>query len=195
MRNLTRALAVAAVLGACGDSPTELVPNELPVTISGTIQIRNGTTVPSNARVLVIWGVSSASPDYSYVFGEGTVHAGGHFTVTFTTNPPDDALNNDRLGVGLIIATTDQTLGQGQVPSDYTFPGFLGMSEDHSVVFVNTSFGAPGVRPWESGFTSGYNLGEVQRSSTGLDAFRRVALTAARLVIDALDNLNPPNWT
>ena len=148
-------LATATLLGACGDEPTGLVSNELPVTISGTIQIRNGSTIPANARVLVLWGVSSGSPDYDYVFGEGTVApVPGTFSVTFTANPPDAALNNGTLGVGLVILTTDQALAEGQVPATYQFPGLLGLSEDHSVIFVKSAVSATDLT-WGPRFPTG----------------------------------------
>jgi hypothetical protein len=194
MRNLTRAVAVAAVLSTgCGDSSTGLKPNALPVTISGTIQVRNATTVPANARVLVLWGVSATSSDYAYIFGEGT-QSNGQFSVTFTQNPPAAALNNNRLGVALVIVTTDQTLAQGQVPGNYAFPGLLGAMEDHSIIFINEAGAQTGVT-WESRFPAGYSLGEVERSTTGFDSFKRVALNLARVVIDAINNINVPNWT
>src|SRR5687768_4596737 len=89
-----RALALVTALSlvaSCGDDG--ITAPQLPVTFSGTIDIQNGTTVPANARVLVLWGVSAGSPDYSYVFGSGTLGANGTFTITFTENPPAAALN------------------------------------------------------------------------------------------------------
>ena len=79
LRTLGLALALPFV-ASCGDSPTE---PQLPITFSGTIQVRNGTTVPANARVLALWGVAAGSPDYSYVYGTGTVNSNGTFTITF----------------------------------------------------------------------------------------------------------------
>jgi hypothetical protein len=191
MRLRTLALALALpFVASCGDSPTE---PQLPITFSGTIQVLNGTTVPANARVLALWGVSAGSPDYSYVYGTGTVNSNGTFTITFDAEPPAEALNSGELGVALLILTTDQTLAQGKVPANYSFPGLIGMTEDHSVIFTKNLTGAYAAG-WPDRF-AGYGAGEVERSTTGFDTFRSVALDALKIVVDNLNNINPPNWT
>ncbi len=176
-------------LPACSDDP---VSPAFPVTFSGTTQIMNGTTVPANARVLVLWGVDAAG-DYSYVWGSGVTSANGAFTITFNDEPPAAALSANQLGVGLVILTTDQTLQEGQVPGTYSYPGLLGMSENYSIIFTrNLSGEIQG--DWPGRF-NGYGLGEVERNSAGFDSFRSVARDALKLVVDDVANLNPPNWT
>jgi hypothetical protein len=182
------------LVGSCGDDGPTDVPNPLPVTVSGTIQNVNGTTIPSNARAIVVWNVTSGA-DYSYVFGIGTVNAqAGTFSITFAANPPDEALNAGRLGVGLIILTTDASLVQGRLPDNATLTGVLGLTEDHSVIFQKGD-GSNSPTDWPNRFTQGYSVGEVERSQTTFDSFKRVALNALRLVVDDLANLHPPNWT
>lgn len=69
------------------------------VTLSGTVNV---STLPADTKVIVIWSVSSSSPDYAAKFGEGTVD-GSSFTVTFPGPPPAEALNqwgSGRVGVG-----------------------------------------------------------------------------------------------
>ena len=104
---------LAALSTSCNETPSGL---STPVTVSGTIENLNGATIPANARVLVVWTVSATSPEYSYVFGSGTIDTGGSFSITFDGPPPSDALNAGQLGVGLVILTTDQSLGTGKVP-------------------------------------------------------------------------------
>lgn len=192
MRLRTLALVVAAPLmvGCGGGSPTEV---KLPATFSGLIQIRNGATIPANARVLALWGVSATSPDYSYVYGTGTVSSAGAFSITFDAEPPAEALNNGQLGVALVILTTDQTLAQGKVPANYAFPGLLGMTEDHSVIFTK-NLSTQLANSWPGRF-SGYGAGQVERSTTGFDSFKAMALDALRLVVDDLTKIHTPNWT
>lgn len=188
-----RALALAAVLPlvvACGtDEPTGPT---LPATFTGTIEVRNGTTIPSNARVLVLWGVSATSPDYSYVYGSGTI-TNGTFTITFPNNPPTAALNQGQLGVGLIILTTDQNLAEGQVPSTYTYPGLLGFSESHSIIYASGLTG-PAASDWPRLF-NGYGAGEVVRSTTTFDSFKVTSSSSLKIVVDDLSKLRAPNWT
>ena len=190
-RALSLAFVATMTLGlpGCSDDP---VSPSLPVTFSGNIQVMNGTTVPANARVVVFWGVS-AGADYTYVWGSGTVGTNGTFTITFDEEPPPSALNQNQLGVGLVILTTDQDLAEGVLESDFDETTVIGMSEDHSIIFTkNLSAELQADFP---GRFSGYGLGEVERSDTGFDSFRSVALDALRLVVDDLANLNPPNWT
>ena len=190
-RALGLAFLAAMSLGpsACSDDP---VSPTYPVTFTGNIQVVNGTTVPANARALVLWGVSAGN-DYSYVWGSGTVGTNGSVTITFTEEPPLAALNGNQLGVGLVILTTDQTLQQGQVPDSYTYPGLIGMSEDYSIIFTKNLSGAIQA-DWPGRF-NGYGLGEVERNNAGFDSFKSVARDALKVIVDHLANLDPPNWT
>jgi hypothetical protein len=184
-------LFAASTCIACGGDDGPTAPS-LPFTVSGTVVVRNGTTIPSNARVLVLWGVSATDPDYSYVYGTGTVTPAGTFSITFDAEPPAAALNNGQLGVGLVILTTDQTLAQGQVPASYTYPGVIGMTADYSIIFTkNLSAGAP---TWASRF-AGYGVGLVERSTTDFDSFKVTSSTSLQLIVDDLSKLHAPNWT
>jgi hypothetical protein len=180
-------MLAGVALAGCSDATD---PGE-PVTVSGIIENRNAATIPANARVVVLWNVSFASPDYSFVFGTGTVSPGGEFSITFDGPPPAAALNNGTLGVGLVLLTSDQSLAEGQLPSNYSFPGLLGVTEDYSIIYRS---GAPGL-DWAAAFPQGYGVGEVQRASVGFDSFIRVGVDDLRLVVDEIQNLNPPNWT
>jgi hypothetical protein len=188
------ALVLAAFLPlaiACGSGdPTGPT---LPATFSGTIEVRNGTTIPSNARVLVLWGVSATTPDYSYVYGSGTVSPNGTFTITFPNNPPAAALNLGQLGVGLIILTTDQNLAEGQVASSYTYPGLLGFSENHSIIY-RSDVPLTMSNDWPNRF-EGYGAGEVVRSTTSFDTFKVTSSSSLKIVVDDLTKLKAPNWT
>jgi hypothetical protein len=193
-RALSLAFLATMTLGlpGCSDDP---VSPTLPVTFSGTIQVMNGTTVPANARVLVFWGVSATSPDYTYVWGSGTVGTNGAFSITFDEEPPAAALNVNQLGVGLVVLTTDQELQEGQLPANYPTTNVIGISEDHSIIFTrNLDPELLQEIEWAGRF-NGYGLGEVERNNAGFDSFRSVARDALRLIVDDIANLNPPNWT
>jgi hypothetical protein len=179
-------------LPGCSDDP---VSPSLPVTFSGTIQVMNGTSVPANARVLVFWGVSATSPDYTYVWGSGTLGTNGAFSITFDEEPPAAALNMNELGVGLVVLTTDQNLQEGVLSASFDRNTVIGMSEDHSIIFTkNLDAALLAEVDWPGRF-NGYGLGEVERNDAGFDSFRSVARDALRLIVDDLVNLNPPNWT
>lgn len=190
MRLRSLAVLAAPLLLSCSDDPTGV---SLPVTISGVLGGPNASSVPANARVLVLWNVVTGA-DYSYVYGSGTVANDGTFTITFDAEPPAGAINNGQLGVGLVILTTDQSLAEGQVPDSYQFPGVIGLSEDHSIIFTKNLAGDI-AQDWPGDFPAGYSVGEVQRSTTTFDSFVRVGLDDLVIVVDDIDNLTPPNWT
>jgi hypothetical protein len=145
--------------------------------------------------VLVFWGVSATSPDYTYVWGSGTVGTNGAFSITFDEEPPAAALNVNQLGVGLVVLTTDQELQEGQLPANYPTTNVIGISEDHSIIFTrNLDPELLQEIEWAGRF-NGYGLGEVERNNAGFDSFRSVARDALRLIVDDIANLNPPNWT
>ena len=161
-----RSLAALALplLLSCGDDPTSVT---LPITVSGVLAGPNAASVPPNARILVVWGVT-AGEDYAYIFGSGTVGTDGRFTITFNSEPPAEALNNGRLGVGLLLLTTDQTLGEGRVPDGTPPPAILGLSEDHSVIFAK---GTQTQIDWAADFPNGVSR---RRGAAIHDGFRFV---------------------
>lgn len=177
---------------ACGDDPTAPVTQ---ITFTGTTTIRNGSTIPSNARVVVIWGVSATSPDYSYVWGTGTINPAGAVTITFNGPPPAGALNLGQVGVGLVVITTDQNLAEGVLPANYSTQSVIGASEDYSIIYTTglTTQTTTAI-PWTARF-NGYGLGKVERSTTGFDTFAVADPSTLKLVIDAIANIHVPNWT
>ena len=191
-RALTLAFLATMSLGLPGCADDTVGPS-LPVTFTGTIQVMNGTTVPSNARVLVLWGVDAPGGDYTYVWGSGTRGANGAFTITFTEEPPPAALTANQLGVGLVILTTDQNVQEGVLSQSFSLESVLGMSEDYSIIFTR-NLSEFDQSDWPGRF-NGYGLGEVERNSSGFDSFKSVARDALKLIVDDLANLNPPNWT
>lgn len=192
LRVIQVAVATSCLIAGCSDSPTGI---QLPVTVSGTIQNRSGATIPANARPVVLWGVSATDPDYSYVFGEGTVNpTTGEFSITFFQELPAAALNQGTLGVGLVILTSDDNLQEGIMPAGYDFSTVIGATEDHSIIFRKGSV-TGFENAWPADFPLGYSVGEVERQTTGFDTFKKVALDVLRLVIDDLANITVPNWT
>src|SRR4051812_11294910 len=82
---LVCAALLAATLSACSYVAISPSANEAGLfSIAGRIRFKKDVVVPPNARVLVVWSVSSGSPDYLYVYGEGTIRmADSTFKVVF----------------------------------------------------------------------------------------------------------------
>src|SRR5262249_28060804 len=79
-----------ACTGGAGDPPAAAPTG----TTGGAFSFTAGldSAVPSGQKAIVVWSVSSTSPDYTYAFGSGTVQ-GSQVSVSFSANPPQDALN------------------------------------------------------------------------------------------------------
>lgn len=109
-------------------------------TITGTVNVSN---LPTGSKVIVIWSVSS-STDHAAKFGEGTI-AGSSFTVSFSSAPPADALNewgNARVGVGYPVV----------VPAEFQLPDGMISDEDVEELEAQTlAFNPRQMILWRSG--------------------------------------------
>lgn len=198
MRRILILVSLLAV-GSC-DGPTEPGPGEEPgddgSTVGGTIQNNVQVAIPADARIVVGWAVSSGSPDYTYVFGDGTIdRSNGTFEVTFEGPPPVAALNAGVLGVGIIVATTDQEVGTGDDLADVLESEIVGAAGAYGVIYVADTDGAAASRSWAEEFGAGYGVGMGQEVPGSFDAFIPVGASGAVLVIDDLENIDFVNWT
>lgn len=195
-------LCTAVLIAACSDTNTTAPPATTDLyTISGKLRFDKGTTIPGNARVLVGWNVSSGSPDYIYVFGEGTVNmADSTFKVVFKEDPPTEALNSYGLGVGLIMLTSNQTFTArkySEMAADSLLTqGFLGGAGNHAVIYIK---GSPDSvargRSWATRFQTGFNTGQGIRKDQGFDEFEKVEPSLIELIINDMSEIDWLNWT
>src|SRR5215211_6284031 len=183
LRTAVTACLLAASAIACGDGGG---PSDSFV-VTGTIQNNTGSPLPANTRLLVVWQVSSGDPDYSYVFGDGTVDANaGTFRVQLDQPPPTEALNAGSLGVGLIVATTNQTIGNGGTIDDATLAEVVGAAGRYGVIYVAPS--GSQYRDWAAEFDSGYGVGVGVDVVNDFDRFEPTDPSSVVLIIDALEN-------
>jgi len=185
-------IMISAVLVGCGDSTS---PAEGFV-VSGSIQNNTQTEIPPNARLLVVWVVSSGSPDYSYVFGEGTINRdAGTFEVGMTDPPPAAALNAGALGVGIVVVTTNATVSTGDDLEDIPEEDMLGAAGWYGVIYVGDPAAAEQVRIWSADFDSGYGVGVGEEVPGSFDRFVPTNASSVLLIIDDLSNITFVNWT
>jgi hypothetical protein len=184
---------VAALLPACqeGTGPrTGFV-------VTG--HVRNNTHAPiaANARLVAVWGVSSGTPDYGYVFGEGAINrATGTFRIRFDQPPPLEALNAGALGVAFIIATTDQSLKDGDVITSAPMTKLIGVTAQHAVIFVRSRQEAVQLPSWVATFDTGYAVGVgVKVPGETFDKFQLASRSSALLIVDDPANIEVVNWT
>ncbi|HXE85149.1 MAG TPA: hypothetical protein VN513_17620 [Gemmatimonadales bacterium] len=187
-------LTVAVVVAGCKET-TDPAGS---FTVTGHIDNRTGTAIPANTRILGVWNVVSGSPDYSYVFGEGTINrTTGTFEIRFDQPPPSEALNSNALGVGLIIATTDQSVQAGDSITSSSPPtGVIGVTAQYAVIFVRNRATIPATH-WANLFPDGYAVGvgvPAQPPAT-FDTFAPASRTGSVLIIDDLGNIEIVNWS
>lgn len=182
---------VLSAATACGGDATG--SSEDLFTVSGPITNVSGQPIPSNARVVIAWVVSSGSPDYTYIYGEGTVQ-GGSFRVTLRT-PPAEALNQGEVGVGVALLTTNGSLRSGVHLEDLPVgpEELLGATGRFAVIYKAAE--TVTYVDWADAFPFGFGAGVGVERPGDFDAFEPVAPTSLELIVDDLDNIEFVNWT
>ncbi|MEJ7727602.1 MAG: hypothetical protein WKG00_00125 [Polyangiaceae bacterium] len=149
--------------------------------------------VPAAADVMVAWVVSSGSPDYVYSFGDGSI-SGATFVAGFATDPPpDEALNNGLLGVGVILLVppgTKPAAGKIMNWNDIE-DSLLGASDSHAVIY--RASGA--VQGWPTSFPLGYSCGVCVPMGMGFDDFEPVSCDQVEVTGGPESSLDFCNWT
>jgi hypothetical protein len=136
--------------------------------------------------------VSSGSPDYSYIFGAGSVQ-GAQASLSFASTPPADALNAAKLGVGAIVVVDANTnLPDGKVNGDLPFTA-IAAAPDHVVVYRTTTEGLL-ENGWDKDFPQGFACGQCVHHDSGFDSFAVVDCSSVKLVPFS-KSLKFCNWT
>jgi hypothetical protein len=153
-----------------------------------------GDDPPASARVVVLWQVTSGSPDYLYKFGEGTSSDASF--VLRAAAPPVEAINAGGVGVGLLLlveADTEIAVGVlDPATLDALDPHLLGVSRD-AVIWVSGSASDPG---WAERFAPGYSCGACVTDPTGsFDTFEPGGCSSMVIHVGDLDAIEICNWT
>lgn len=165
--------------------------------VTGHVQNNTQAPIPADARLLAVWGVSSGTPDYSYVFGEGTIdRVLGTFQIRFDQPPPLDALNAGEVGVAFLVATTNQSWTDGDsLGSSSDVSGVIGVTGQHAVIFMRSDTAAQ-LCGWCATFGLGYSVGVgVELPDEVFDIFVPASRSSPVLIIDDLANIKIVNWT
>lgn len=193
-RVAARSALVLTLLALAGCDRSATAPGREDLSVSGTLTNRTAAAIPANARVVVGWQVSSGSPDYVQVFGEGTVDAQAKtFQVRFDAPPPADVLNAGRVGVGFLLLTTDATIGQGTRLTPQQLDAMVGAAGQHAVLYAKGS--TDGLGGWVESFPAGYSVGEGVERTGDFDGFAPTGRTTVEIVVDAMANIDFVNWT
>jgi len=184
-------LAVSlTVLAACGDSNGS---SDDAFVVSGPLTNVSGQPVPANARVVVAWVVTSADPDYAYIYGEGTVE-GDAYRVSFPAAPPTVALNAGEIGVGIVLLTSGNGLHSGMRLEDAPANTvLLGGTGNYAVIYKAVD--AVTRVDWADPFPLGFGAGVGVDRPGDFDAFAPTGATGLELIVDDIDNIDFVNWT
>ena len=159
---------------------------------SFSLTAKASPAAPAGSKAIVIWTVSSGSPDYSFAFGGGTT-TGSDVFVTFSSDPPAEALNAGALGVGIpALVDAAANVPEGKLPKEQ-LQGITYAAPNHAIIFRS------GTEPvlkngWDASFPQGYACGACERHDAGFDAYTKVDCGAIELVPYTPD-LDFCNWT
>ena len=166
-------------------------------TVQGKTEIAQGSSFPaSDNKLLAYWVVSSGSPDYVYVFGQGTATSTG-FTINFESEPPAEALNSYGVGIaivgGLFPSSTVYTPGKaGSGTPFYEDATTQALTDRYAIIYKKA--GAEGL-DWTDSFPDGYSCGKGVPAVQGqtFDTFEKVDCAQVILRIDTMFDI--VNWT
>jgi hypothetical protein len=174
---------------ACSEGNGSSTDFSTDFSVSGSV---TGSTVPTGAKAVVIWTVSSGSPDYAYKFGEGPT-TDTRFTVTFSDSPPTEAINSYGLGIGVVGLVAEGT----EIPTGRIDVGereFLGVTPRHAVIWRSASAND---LSWSTAFPRGFSCGQCVPASPDetFDAFAPVDCSQVQIQAAALEQVELCNWT
>jgi hypothetical protein len=131
------------------------------------------------------------------VFGEGTINRlTGTFRIRFDQPPPPAALNSGELGVAFIVATTNQSVKDGDVITSATqLATPIGITAQHAVIFVASHQQGVQLPAWVDAFAPGYSVGVGVKTTGIFDAFQPASASSLLLIVDDLANIEIVNWT
>ncbi|RKH38823.1 hypothetical protein [Corallococcus sicarius] len=208
LRHTALAALILLTTPACDDTPSETPDAGTQVPDSGqpdagsgfmaggSLTPGPGKQVPESGKLVVLWSVSSSSPDYLYKFGEGT-SSGATFALPLPTPPPAEALNQAELGVGLVLLMpTSFSLADGRYEGeDIFFDALIGAAGQYAIIYrANAQVVAPG---WVSLFPVGYSCGKGVEAPEGssFDTFEPVSCASLNITVDDAANIDFVNWT
>lgn len=188
---------------SCKENSSSPVNTEVKplLSIKGTLNDIDSLAIPAEAKVYLMWGVSSGSPDYSYVWGEGKVDLTNNtFQIDINDTIPLDAVNrysNDtnQLGIAYILLF-NQKVPFGKISNKMLDSTVMGAVNDRAVIYRNGPFSAS--TGWIPAFKTGFNFGKSwYNPNPGFDGFEIETELTNQIMIVTKDKkkFKFPNWT
>lgn len=153
----------------------------------------DGSTPPSTGDAVVLWTISSGSPDYEYVAGRGSLTSTG-FEVALPSAMPDEALNSYGVGVGIVLAFAEAGApADGRVPDAFDETSVIGATPNYAIIYVAPD--ADNTLEWANQFPTGFSCGVGVEGSGTFDSFEPVSCDLVELEIGDVSSFDFVNWT
>lgn len=218
LRSAPLLLMLAVMLVACSDEVAPIGPTDSKVKVSGRIENPLGLELPSTTKLIVVWSVSTSSPDRNYIYiPTSPTRTGDSFSFLLPDSLADIACNtrgtdpSDSLymrgGVGIIVLIDDPEglLIDGLVlegpggDSVLAYRTFLKGAVDNSAVIYRkgSSKAVSAWRPWLDTFPQGFKMGRGVKMDVGFDIFAPYSTSEKPVLrIDTSGkSFTFPNWT
>lgn len=185
-----RAAVAAALCFGCSDDGSDGERTRTTITVSGAV---SASEAPPAAKTVVLWVVTSGSPDYLFKYGEGS-STGAAFSVSLGAAPPAEAINAYGLGVGVVgLVPANVEVAEGKVTSQDL--DMLGYSTRHAVIWKGASFSGD---HWIAQFPEGFACGACKTvpEGEGFDSFEPASCSEVQIeTASDVDTLEGCNWT
>ena len=163
--------------------------------ISAVTSTADGSAPPTSGDTIVVWTISSGSPDYEYVAGRGSLTSTG-FEIGLPSTMPAEGVNSYGVGVGIVVAfEAGAALEDGHVSSGFAFDsaGVIGATPNYAIIYVAPD--ASGAPEWAGEFPTGFSCGVGVEGSGSFDSFEPVSCDLVELRIGDLRTFDFVNWT
>lgn len=165
--------------------------------VQGKTEVAAGNSFPAaDNKVFAYWVISSGSPDYIYVFGQGTATSTG-FTMSFESEPPAEALNSYGVGVAIVggLFPSSTTYAPGKLMDEdlfYEDNTTQALTDRYAIIYKKANAEDLG---WTDSFPEGYSCGKGVPAANGesFDTFEKVDCAQVILRIDTMFDV--VNWT
>ncbi|MFT5355973.1 MAG: hypothetical protein ACI9KE_003194 [Polyangiales bacterium] len=161
--------------------------------IAAITRTDDGSQPPTSGDAVILWTISSGSPDYEYIAGRGSLTSTG-FEVTLPASMPAEALNSYGIGVGIVLAfDTGMALEDGRVPDTFEESTVIGATPNYAIIYVAPDAGEG--PDWANDFPTGFSCGVGVEGTGTFDSFEPVRCDLVELQIGDVESFDFVNWT
>lgn len=170
------------------DSGIDAAPDAAPgsFTVHGSVAPGG----PATGVTVVLWQVTSGSPDYTWKYGMGS-SSGTMFMVTLDMVPPPEAINSYGVGVGIVgLLPAGTSIPDGMVTNSQL--ANASFSDRYAIIYKAPNANATLV-PWIAPFPDGLSCGVCVDQASGFDTFQPLSSCTNVEIIQGAQMVC--NWT